>query len=171
MSEADKSIAGLMESMGSRVVCRWCKHPKEEVMRKIGLCAHCNRLRREMIRLENIAEQSERERGGITHDLYFRLKVQRKKIEAAQDEGEKYGYLFADFISGLDLEHELRLVSGRFVNKDFFYSDASWLNLVFSPLQRKHLYYMLSLMNREYMRQNRHKFAMSKIYDEYSEPS
>jgi hypothetical protein len=144
-SEHDK-ILSFLEFLNNKVKCNWCKHPKENVLPRIGLCKHCNRIRKELNRLER------EQRLGFTYEVVCRMK------ENAIAEGNIYGEIHIE-ITSLKLERELRLLGERFVKKEFFKSDANILAGVFCPIHRAYVYYMVSLYNREYMRKYRRQFA------------
>jgi hypothetical protein len=54
-------------------------------------------------------------------------------------------------------------LSERFVGKDFFNGLATPLNHSFALNQRRYIFYLLSLMNREWMRKYRRSNAMGTV--------
>jgi len=74
-----------------------------------------------------------------------------------------YGNLHKRAISALDLEHELTDLSKKFLNKQMFYGDATSIGWALSLNQRMYVFYLLSLMQREYLRRNRHRMAQSQV--------
>jgi hypothetical protein len=140
-------IESFFEYLNNKVKCNWCKHPKEVVLPRIGLCNHCNRIRKELKHLEE------------KQKLGFKYEIACRKKENAIAEGNIYGDIHIDLITPLKLERELRLLGQWFVGKEFFKSDANILAGVFCPVHRTYVYYMVSLYNREYMRKNRHQLA------------
>jgi hypothetical protein len=81
----------------------------------------------------------------------------------AKGEGEAYSDLSADRIDGLKLEHELSYLSRRFLRKDLYRGLATPLEWSFPPEQRVLLYYLIALMNREYLGRNRRRIAESRV--------
>ena len=130
-------------------------------MPRTGLCGHCNRLRLKLKAKEDYAAKFQKEAGGLPYPLImsFDLRVLRRMVEDAKAEGRIYGGAHKEEITGLKLEHELDLLGKRFVRKDFFHGDATWLAWSFCPDHRRFVFYVLSLFNREYMRRNRRRRA------------
>ena len=60
-----------------------------------------------------------------------------------------------DDIGGLELEPEFSFISKRFVKKDLYHGDANLFDWTFNANQKKVIFYLLSLMSREYLRRRR----------------
>ena len=103
----------------------------------------------------NFAEQH----GGLTFSMQWQLDVQRAMVESAQMEGRRYGRFYDEDMNDLKLEHEWRALSERCVGKDLFYGIVNELNYSFSLNQRRYVFYLLSLISREWMRKNRRGIA------------
>jgi hypothetical protein len=155
--------AGFMEDVRNRVTCDWCKHPKEPAKPKSGLCGHCNRIRLGLEKLEAHAEPFIRERGGIPHDLDWALRVQRAMADGCKTEGRVYGRLFDEDFNDTKLEHEFRFIGKRVTGKDLFFGISNALNYSLSLNQRRYVFYLLSLMSREYHRQHRRGHAQYEV--------
>jgi len=157
----DDYVDLFFESLNSAKACNWCRHPNRKVLTRIGLCPHCNRIRKKVRRLESqLSDQR-----GVAHPiLEFEHKRATTKADLCKLEGDLYGKI--DSKSQLDLEHELDKLSRWYVHKRLFSHDASWLGSVIPPQQRRVLFYLLSLMNREYMRLNRDELAFQRMRSE-----
>jgi len=53
-------------------------------MARIGLCGHCNRIRKSLETLETTAEAYQREHGALHHALDWGLRVQREMAVGAK---------------------------------------------------------------------------------------
>jgi hypothetical protein len=150
----EDECARFIEDLRNRETCQWCRHPRESILPRLRLCNHCNYMRLKLRKLERRNEAFEREHGGLLRDMLLDVRVQRHMIENAQAEGEIYRYFFDDDLLPLGLENEFRKLSAHF-GKDVFNGMANSLNHSFSLNQRRFLFYLLSLMNREAMRKSR----------------
>lgn len=155
--------ADFLELLRNQTTCDWCKHPRESVMRRIGLCGHCNRIRKGLEKLEKDAAAYRQKHGDLRFDWDWDLRVQRKMVEGAQVEGRKYGKLFDDDFFDTTLEYEFRFLSKKSTGKDLFFGLTGPLNYSFGVNQRKYLFYLLSLMSREILRKNRRGHAMYEV--------
>jgi len=167
IDDGDSLIARIMEALSEEVVCAWCKYPNKKI-RATGLCSHCYNINTRIRNAQKAVERFKIENPTVTgreplklFELKFLLKVEMMKAVRAKAEGSLYGNLYSADIDVVRVECELDLVSKRYVNKRLFSGNASLLGTVFSPLQLKYLFYMLSLMNREHLRRNREKEAYS----------
>jgi len=151
--------AQLMDQLRNRETCEWCRHPHEEILPRVRLCNHCNRIRLKLQKMERQAEQFIAERGGLTFGMQNDLRVQRAMVEHAQIEGQTYGGFYDDDLLPLGLENQFRTTSVHYVGKDLFNGISNDLNWSFSLNQRRYVYYLLSLMNREWMRKGRRQHA------------
>jgi hypothetical protein len=153
----DQQVERLLEILRTaRRVCGWCRHPDEPVKQKrLGLCSHCARIRRELNRLERAATED-----GLTNELDFRLRVQRQKVEQCKGEGWLHQHLLDDGVSGLRIEHDLRDISKRLVGKELFIGYADWFDKGFTEDQLVLLHYFLTRVVLEYHRKNRFKTAL-----------
>jgi hypothetical protein len=86
-------------------------------------------------------------------DFDYRVALEMEKN--AKLEGRAYGNIPARPISGLELEHELSLLSKKFVKKDLFYGTANLFDWSFTTNQKKIIFYVLSLMSRAWLRRTR----------------
>ena len=163
-------VADSMEFLRNLETCEWCRHPKRRVLRRIRLCRHCNRLRLRLKSLEAEAAGFQMQNRRPAAHLEYPLAVQRKMIECAQAEGRMYGRLYDDDFGPLGFEHEWRMVSQHYVRKhDMFYGIANDLDWSFTLNQKRYVFYLLSLMNREWMRQHRRDIAQNILFDEEQE--
>lgn len=143
-------------------------------IRRAGLCNHCYRLKGELKRTEkHLAEFKPRASNpqGSDMEKYWRerkVKVARQMIDLAKHEGESYKRL-AEPVSGLDLEHEFRYVSERWIGQDLFKTWANILAWTFNETQRRLLYYMLRKMSIEYLREHRRDIAEGIVFREERE--
>jgi hypothetical protein len=80
-------------------------------------------------------------------------------VQSAQGEGRMYSQFYEEDLNDLKLEHEWRILSERYVGEDLFYGIVDALNLSLGVNQRRYIFYLLSLMNREWMRKNRRSLA------------
>lgn len=148
-------------------VCAWCRHPEKPVHRA-GLCAHCYRIQRQVARLDSACKG--RGRTGSRRASQLEIRIARQMMTLAKGEGEAYSDLSANRIDGLKLEHELSFLSRRFLRKDLYRGLATPLEWSFPPDQRVLLYYLIALMNREYLRRDRRKIAESRVLLGRDEP-
>lgn len=166
MDERERDIVALLNRLRIRKSCEWCKHPHEEVLPKVGLCSHCNRIRNELRKLEAKAEAHKKEHDILPRNMDRRLKVLKEKMKEAKSEGIKYGKLYEADISDLDLERELCLLGERLLGekgKELFWHEASSLSSKLSQNHRRYLFYILSLFNREYERRYRRSIAEATV--------
>lgn len=91
--------------------------------------------------------------------MTWELDVQEAMMQSALAEGKIYGQFYDENLNDLKLEHEWRITSGRCVGKDLFYGIVDALNASFNVNQRRYIFYLLSLINREWMRKNRRSIA------------
>jgi hypothetical protein len=103
--------------------------------------------------------EREIETTGLSLEYEFDYKVALRKAQLARCEGSRYGNIHKKDISALDLEHELDDLSKLFVKKKSFY-DATSIGWALPPTQRMYVFYLLSLIKREYLRRNRRRLAL-----------
>jgi hypothetical protein len=147
--------ADLMANFRSRVTCKWCKHPDEPVKPRAGLCGHCNRIRLALKKIQAKAEAYRERYGALNQRLKWALEFQQVKVRQAKREGLKYGRFFDETFTDTKLENEFRFISGKFTGKDLFYGLTGPLNSGFGLNQRRFIFYLLSLMSRQYLRKRR----------------
>ena len=150
-------IDSFIEDLGQKPTCDWCHHPWHTKLTS-RLCSHCYRIRREIVSLEREIKQK-----GVSLEREHDYKIALRKSQLARAEGMHYGNLHKRAISALDLEHELTNLSKKFLNKQMFYGDATSIGWALSLNQRMYVFYLLSLMQREYLRRNRHRMAQSQV--------
>jgi hypothetical protein len=155
--------AGTIEHIRNRTTCDWCLHPKMPVMQRTKLCRHCNRIRLGFNALSERNRKFEEKHGGLTFTMRWELEVQQAMMESAQGEGRVYGRFYDDDMNDVRLEHEWRITSSRCVGKDLFYGIVDALNLSLDVNQRRYIFYLLSLINREWMRKNRRSLAYGMV--------
>ena len=109
-----------------------------------------NRLSAEVKELKNRGKGHPRF-GPVPPALDFRFRAALKMEENAKAEGDIYGNVAKYDVGGLKLEHELSFISKRFVKKDLYYGDANLFDWTFSADQKRVIFYLLSLMSREYL--------------------
>jgi hypothetical protein len=78
--------------------------------------------------------------------------------EAAQSEGRVYGDAHREHVTSLKLEKEFGFISKHLLKKDV-YRHGDYLFDSFTAAQKRQLFYIVSLMSREYLRKNRRKIA------------
>jgi hypothetical protein len=147
-----------LDSIGHREACEWCKHPFKDVYRA-GLCRHCYKIKSELRALHNKVEHAKRStiprRGDlISPMLSLDYMTAIDMAEDAQWEGRKYGSLYNDDVTSLDLEHEFCFISKTFLTRDL-YNNSAFLFDRFTASQKRYLLYILSRMSREYLRRKR----------------
>src|SRR2546428_13512913 len=86
--------ADTIEHIRNRTTCDWCHHPSVPVMPRTHLCNHCNRIRKELNRLEERNERFLEQHGGLTFTMQWELDVQRAMVENAKAEGSRYGRFY-----------------------------------------------------------------------------
>ena len=153
----DDFIESFFQSLAETITCAWCRHPWKTTL-TAGLCSHCYRIKRQIRRLDR-----EIEKAGLTRELESHYKVALRKAQLARSEGSCYGNIHRKDISALDLEHEFDELSKHFLNKKIFYGDATSIGWGLPPPQRMYVFYLLSLIMREYFRRNRGRLAAFDI--------
>jgi hypothetical protein len=146
--------------------CDWCKHTRKKVYRK-GLCRHCYDISREVVKIEAQARAYREQGQPIQRFLDAKLDVARRMAESARVEGNTYGDIHMDDISGLTLEHEFSFISKLLLRKDLFYGKANLFGWSFTLPQRRLIFYLLSHLSREYLRRNRRQKATTASAMEY----
>jgi hypothetical protein len=109
--------------------------------------------------LEERNRKCEEQYGGLTFTMKWELDVQRAMVESAQNEGRRYGRFYDEDLNDLKLEHEWRVLSEHSVGEDLFYGIVDALNASLDVNQRRYVFYLLSLVNREWLRSNRRSIA------------
>ena len=156
-----------LDRMGKSRECSWCKHPRKSVYRA-GMCTHCYRIKRNLVRLHREVQRLRKTAaphprfGVIPFQLDHEYRIALEMAEAARCEGRKYGSIHRDDITNLKLEHEFSFISKRFLKRDLYRNDA-WLFECFSASQKRHLFYITSLMTREFLRNNRRAIAAGQV--------
>lgn len=107
--------------------------------------------------------EREIESAGLSLEREYDYKVALRKAQLARCEGSHYGNIHKKDISALDLEHELDDLSKHFLNKKIFYGDATSIGWALPPPQRMYVFYLLSLIMRQYLRRNRRRLAAFDI--------
>jgi hypothetical protein len=153
----------ILERIGKRVTCGWCKHPGIQVYRA-GLCRHCYHIKTELVRLHQKVHHS-RETGvphprfgSIPSEWDLKYKIAIRMAESAQSEGRMYGSISRDEITNLRLEHEFNLISKRLLKRDL-YRNKACLFECFTACEKRYVFYIISLMSREILRKNRRASA------------
>lgn len=100
---------------------------------------------------------------GLSLEDEYDYKVTLRKAQLARCEGSRYGNIHKKDISALDLERELDELSKRFLNKKIFYGDATSIGWGLPSPQRMYVFYLLSLIMRQYLRRNRGRMAAFDI--------
>jgi len=133
----------------------------------VGLCRHCYDIRGKINRLRKQVEEHKKTAGGIPFELDYLYRTALAMEKDAKIEGQKYGQVYADDITGLRLEHEFSEISKRFVRRDLYYGKANLFGWSFTPSQKRLLFYLLSLMSRAHLSRTRWnrslKFAISMM--------
>src|ERR1700730_6844363 len=150
---SDDFIDSFFEKLAQQVRCGWCCHPRQTKLTS-GLCSHCYRIRRQVLSLESQIKDE-----GLSIERKHDYKVALRKAQLARSEGLRYGNINKRDISALDLEHELDDLAKNFVNQKIFYGEATSIGWRLPSNQRMYVFYLLSLMQREYLRRNRHRMA------------
>jgi len=158
----DDNAAEFLESLSQEKTCQWCQYPYERIYRA-SLCRHCYNIRCALNRIRARVKNCESSGGGhpkvdpIELDRQYRVAVEMEK--GAKIEGNRYGGVADRQVTGLDLEEEMSSLSKSFLGKDLYFGRANLLNESFSPNQRKVLFYLLSLVQREDLRRTRRRGA------------
>jgi hypothetical protein len=160
----DDNIDRFLESLRQSRVCNWCKYPSRPVLKKIGLCKYCNRIRRKLNKLESQINHQKSKTGQVHPFLQHDYKLACKKAGLCKAEGMWYARIGR--ITQLDLERELNELSQQYVGKILFSHDASWLGSMISRRHQQFFFYILSLLNREYLRKNRSRKARWLVLNE-----
>ncbi|MGD0125283.1 MAG: hypothetical protein ABSF46_07995 [Terriglobia bacterium] len=148
-----------LDSISRREACGWCKHPFKDIYRS-GLCRHCYKIKTELGALHQEVEHVKRAgkpyRGKvlISPSLKLAYMTALRMAEEAQWEGRKYGSLYNDDITSLDVQRELSFISKRFLKKDL-YENCVYLFDCYNLSQKRNLLHILSMMSREYLRRKR----------------
>lgn len=142
---SDDYIEDFFQGMAQKDLCAWCRHPWKPVA-TAGLCWHCYSIKRQLRKAE---------RGNNYQDH----KIALRKAQLARAEGIQYGDIHRKDISALDLEHELHDLSKRYVNKRLSCVNATSIGWALPPTQRIYVFYLISLLQREYLRKHRHRIA------------
>lgn len=140
----DDFIEEFFQGLAETVTCDWCRHPWERDLRS-GLCSHCYYIKRQLRKAER--------NGG---DGY---KVALRKSQLARSEGLLYGDIHKKDISALDLEHAFIALSRLLGKKRMFFFDANSIGRALPSPQRMYVFYLLSLLMRAHLRQNRSQMA------------
>jgi hypothetical protein len=154
MARVAKSfVEDFIDGLRQHTTCDWCRHPWEPISRA-GLCSHCYNIRRKLLALTKLIKDQ-----GSSIEREIDYKIALRKSQLARAEGLHYGNLHKRTISALDLEHELTDLAKKLVNKRIFYGDATSIGWALPFDQRMYVFYLLSLVQRQYLRQNRHQMA------------
>jgi hypothetical protein len=155
----DDNAAEFLESLSQEKTCQWCQYPYKRIYRA-GLCRPCYDIRCALNRIRARVKDFESSGGGhpkvdpIELDRQYRVEVEMEKD--AKIEGNRYGGVAGRNVTGLDLEEEMSSLSRSFLGKkDLYFGRANLFDQSFSPNQRKVLYYLLSVMQRHYLRRTR----------------
>src|ERR1700730_9616692 len=120
----------VLRSLRRQVTCNWCKHPAKPIYRAL-LCRHCYDIRGRINRLRKKVEgclQTNRGNGvggSVPLDLDMEYRAALMMERSARAEGEMYGRLHTNDITGLDLEHEFSRLSGWLVRRDLYHGEAN----------------------------------------------
>jgi hypothetical protein len=132
------------------------------------MCRQCYRIKVELralhLRLEHAKKFGTPTRGDglIPIPLKVEYMTAVAMAEDAQREGRRYGSLYRNDITSLDLEHELSFICTRFLKKDLYSNDACFFDC-FTIGQKRLLLYFLAKMSREYLRRKRRIRARNKV--------
>lgn len=162
-TELNNYAREFLKKIHAQTRCRWCKHP-EQAIHSGGFCRHCYRIRRQLAALSSRIEECKSRKQPISRDLDSRFKVAAKMVELAKMEGSTYGDLHRKKVMGVDLEHQLSLLSKSLLGKDVYFGDANLLDWSFSPVQKRLIYYLLSKLLRERARKTRRGTATSLVH-------
>lgn len=144
--------------------CEWCKDPGRRIHAS-GLCCSCYRLERNLAKLQGRLHEYKNHNQRTPSQLQLEVRIARRKVRLAKAEGSLYGSINTQEIDGVRIEHELSSLSRGLVKKDLFYGDANLFDWSFSPSQKRLILYLLSGIQREFMRRNRHRMAkLSAMY-------
>ena len=134
--------------------CHWCG--KEEKMPRKGLCRHCNRVQRDIARLEKLVASDPTD-----FFLNYEAKIARQKKRDCTAWGQRRRNILDGPVSPLTLEHWFR-DSAKQIARDerMFFGSANFLGSVFAPEQRQVLAYRFWEMLSAQASHNRHNRAM-----------
>ncbi len=165
-SSCQDYAAQFLKSLFQRPRCDWCQHVEQPLYRR-GLCRHCYRISRQIVRSEAVRKQSHQVRGSIptSHLLALDLsaKTARRMAVLAKSEGQAYGDIHVRSVGGLALERQFSRLSRCFVGRDLFDGDATLFDWSFTLNQKRLLDYLVSSLNREFARRHRQGIAAAQI--------
>lgn len=154
MNEIDDDARECLKIFQNGILCKWCKHTEKQIYRK-GFCRHCYEIARELENAEKKLRQYQESRNEAPFLVNVAFRTAKGMAEAARIEGGRYGDPLNRHVSGLDLEHEFWFLSSRFRRKRFSAHHANFLAQSFTEHQRRLLFHLIGLMNRENDRKNR----------------
>lgn len=137
--------------------CDWCG--KEEKMRRKGLCRHCNRVQKDITRLEKLTASDP-----TNPFLNYEVKIARQKKKDCMAWGQMRRDILDGRVSSLSLEHWFRNAA-KLITKDerMFFGSANFLGSVFAPGQRQVLAYKFWEMLSAKASHNRRNRAMGAV--------
>ena len=153
-------VKDFLRGLKDRSTCKWCKHPKKPIY-MVELCRRCYDIRGKINRFRKEIDEYKKEGEEIPLPLDFLYRVAQAMEKDAKFEGQMYGQLWVDDITGLKLEHEFSSISEGFVREDLYNGFATLFNSWFTPNQKKILFYLLSLMSRANLRRTRWKHGLN----------
>ena len=174
LASMEKHCQSILASIESEPTCAWCKHPHKRLYRR-GLCGHCHRLQRKLAERERVTASWEargEDEPAWNREVQWRLNVARNMVDLAKAEGEAYGDIHQRKVDGITLEYLFRHLGMSFLGKRFFlreypsYGGSALFDLCFSPNQMRVMFYLVSVLMREFRRKKRRREA----YHSPSEP-
>ena len=150
-----------LEGIYAEAKCDWCKDPRGKIARS-GLCWSCYRIKNTVAKLQSKMDKHKKRQVRIPFELRFDLTLGKQMARLAKAEGARYGSIHRENISGLDIEHELSSLSKHFLGKDLFFGDANLFQWSFSLSQRRLIFYVLSRLQREFLKRHRRTIAGSR---------
>ena len=145
-----------MTGVRERDRCDWCG--RDERMKRKGLCRHCNKVQKDLDRIEKLAVS---EPGDFV--LNWELRVARQKKKDCVVWGQMLRGILDGPVDALGLEGWFRMLARKIARDDVMHrGTATMLGWTFTPEQRQVLAYMFWEVFGAEASHNRWGRAMSK---------
>lgn len=134
--------------------CEWCGDSKR--MPRIRLCRACNRVRKNLLRLEKLVKEKRPSANGKARSfLDVELAAAKNVKNLCILEGNKVRDILSE-VTGLELEHWFSAVAARIAKKPrLHYKKATMLGWTFTPAERQvlaYLFWQVFHVQRQYAR-------------------
>jgi hypothetical protein len=147
-----------LEHLRTAKRCEWCG-VGSRVMPRLGLCPHCNEIKKQLTKLRASAKKPPSAVGPL-----YRLQMELAIKEAERANCIVYGNVVRRILNGevdgLSLEHQLTRISKHLSGMDLFHGDATSLGWALAgTAQGQLLAYLLWEIEGAYARKNRRRIA------------